>query len=94
MVLLPSYKRLNNLNKDIEFEQFNLEKLDINWWIKQINQTKVEPSVQEISLNISDETLINIQKNFYKLRKKITRKKKVLTFLRKIHQKISIAHKI
>lgn len=94
MVLLSSYKKLNILNKDIEFEQFNLEKLDINWWIKQINQIKVEPLVQEISLNISDNTLINIQKNFYKLRKKISRKKRVFTFLRKIHQKISILHKI
>ena len=94
MVLLPSYKRLTNLKKDIRFNQFNLEKLDINWWIKQINQIKVEPLVEETRINISDNTLINIQKNFYKLRTEISRKKRILTFLRKIHQKISILHKI
>ncbi len=93
MVLLKSYKRLINLKKEIEFDEFNLEKLDINWWIKQIKQIKVEPLVKEIRVNISDNTLINIQKNYYKLSKKILRKKRVLTFLRKIHKKISTLHR-
>ena len=93
MVLLSSYKRLINLEKEIEFDEFNLEKLDINWWIKQIKQIKVEPLVKEIRVNISNNTLINIQKNYYKLRKKILRKKRVLTLLRKIHKKISTLHK-
>ena len=93
MVLLSSYKRLINLEKEIEFDEFNLEKLDINWWIKQIKQIKVEPLVKEIRVNISNNTLINIQKNYYKLSKKILRKKRVLTLLRKIHKKISTLHK-
>lgn len=93
MVLLPSYKRLTNLKKDIRFDKFNLEKLDINWWIKQINQIKVEPQVEETKINISDNMLHDIQKNFDKLRKKISRKKKTVTILRKIDQKINIFHK-
>jgi hypothetical protein len=93
MVLLPSYKNLNNLKKEIDYGEFNLEKLDINWWMKQINNIKVEPIVDEIRVNITDNIFMNIQKNFYKLRKDIARKKSILTFLRKIHQKISILHK-
>ena len=93
MVLLPSYKSLNNLKKEIEYDEFNLEKLDINWWMKQINNIKVESLVDEIRVNITDNIFMNIQKNFYKLRKEIARKKSILTFLRKIHQKINILHK-
>ena len=91
--MVQCFKNLNNLKKEIDYGEFNLEKLDINWWMKQINNIKVEPIVDEIRVNITDNIFMNIQKNFHKLRKDIARKKSILTFLRKIHQKISILHK-
>jgi len=93
MFLLPTYKSLNNLKKEIEFDQFNIEKLDINWWMKKINKYKVEPIVDKIKVRISDTQLIQIENRFYKLRNRNARKKTIFTFLRKVHQKISILHK-
>ena len=82
-----------NLKKEIEFDQFNIEKLDINWWMKKINKYKVEPIVDKIKVRISDTQLIQIENRFYKLRNRNARKKTIFTFLRKVHQKISILHK-
>ena len=93
MFLLPTYKSLNNLKREIEFDQFNIEKLDINWWMKKINKYKVEPIVDKIKVRISDTQLIQIENRFYKLRNRNARKKTIFTFLRKVHQKISILHK-
>jgi len=93
MFLLPTYKSLNKLKKEIEFDQFNIEKLDINWWMKKINKYKVEPIVDKIKVRISDAQLIQIENRFYKLRNRNGRKKRIFTFLRKVHQKISIVHK-
>jgi len=93
MFLLPTYKSLNKLKKEIEFDQFNIEKLDINWWMKKINKYKVEPIVDKIKVRISDAQLIQIENRFYKLRNRNGRKKRIFTFLRKVHQKISILHK-
>ena len=94
MVLLPSYKSLKNINREVEFEEFNIEKLDINWWMKIINKNKVDPVLKKVKVSITDAQLTYIEKKLIKLRNKNSRKKKVVTFLRKIHQKISIFHKI
>lgn len=94
MILLPTYKSLNNIKKEIEFDQFNIEKLDINWWMKQINKDKIEPIVDKTIVHITNTQLTLIENNFHKLRNKNARKKKILTFLRKSHQKFSILHKI
>ena len=79
MFLLPTYKSLNNLKKEIEFDQFNIEKLDINWWMKKINKYKVEPIVDKIKVRISDTQLIQIENRFYKLRNRNARKKTIFT---------------
>jgi len=93
MILLPTYKSLNNIKKEIEFDQFNIEKLDINWWMKQINKDKIKPIVDKTIVHITNTQLTQIENNFHKLRNKNARKKKILTFLRKLHQKFSILHK-
>jgi len=93
MILLPTYKGLNNLNKEIKFDQFNIEKLDINWWMKQIKKEEVEHIVDKTRVQITDVQLTLIENNFYKLRNRNKRKKRIFTLLRKLHQKISILHK-
>ena len=93
MILLPTYKSLNNIKKEIEFDQFNIEKLDINWWMKKINKYKIEPIVDKTIVHITNAQLTQIENNFHKLRNKNARKKDTY-FLRKSHQKFSILHKI
>ena len=93
MVLLPSYKKLKKFNKEIEFDEFNIEKLDINWWMNKINKNKVEPKIKKTKVQITDVQLDIIEKNLFKLRKNNSRKKRINTFLRKAHQKTSILHK-
>ena len=62
--------------------------------MKQINKDKIEPIVDKTRVQITDNTIDLIKNNFHKLRNKNARKKKDTYFLRKIHQKISILHKI
>ena len=61
--------------------------------MKQINKDKIKPIVDKTIVHITNTQLTQIENNFHKLRNKNARKKKILTFLRKLHQKFSILHK-
>ena len=58
------------------------------------NKDKIKPIVDKTIVHITNTQLTQIENNFHKLRNKNARKKKILTFLRKSHQKFSILHKI
>ena len=87
VVLLTDYDKVTEIKEENNFFEKNLQKLNINWWIKQmrLNSTS-ESSEILISLKKIDLYFLlvhNLKKSILDRLKKI-----FLTYLRKIHKKI------
>ena len=83
MVLVQSYKLLNKIQKNTDYESFDLIKLNMQYWIELIQRTKVLSDIKEINIELNGVDLKNIQKKYLKLKFKNASRKKFFTFLRK-----------
>jgi len=83
MVLVQSYKLLNKIQKNTDYESFDLIKLNMKYWIELIQRTKVLSDIKEINIELNGVDLKNIQKKYLKLEFKNASRKKFFTFLRK-----------
>ena len=87
VILLANYDEVTDIKEANVFFEKNLQKLNINWWIKQmrLNSTSVSSEIL-ISFKKFDLYFLlihNFKKNLFDKIKKF-----LLTFLRKIHNKI------
>lgn len=93
MILVKNYKQLSEVNLDLNFNEYNLEKLKISWWINKIRNSNIPIKEDSIKFSVNDSQFNNI----IRLNKKFKRKnyiiKKLNTFLRKAHYKINTFHK-
>lgn len=88
MILLNSYKEIGSIDNQIKFEDFDLIKLKIDWWIQKIYSNKVESSKPNVEIYLNDDLFNFTINHLYKLKVHNKRKKDRLTFLRKIHEKL------
>ncbi|MDB2532916.1 hypothetical protein N9X26_03045 [Candidatus Actinomarina sp.] len=84
MVLVKSYKLLNKIEKNTNYESFDLIKLNMKYWIEVIQRTKVLSDLQEINIELNNNDIKDVQKKYLKLKFKNAVRKKFLTTSRKI----------
>jgi hypothetical protein len=84
MVLVKSYKLLNKIEKNTNYESFDLIKLNMKYWIEVIQRTKVLSDLQEINIELNNNDIKDVQKKYLKLKFKNATRKKFLTTSRKI----------
>ncbi len=88
MVLIDSYKEVDSIDNKLKFEDFDLSKLNINWWIQKIESDKIQSKVEDIKFYLNDEIYNYTVEQLDKVKIYNQRKKKKMTFLRKAHEKL------
>jgi hypothetical protein len=84
MVLVKSYKLLNKIEKNTDYESFDLIKLNMKYWIEIIQRTNVLSDFQEINIELNNNDIKDVQKKYLKLKFKNAVRKKFLTASRKL----------
>jgi len=87
VILLNDYEEVTDIKEENNFFEKNLQKLNINWWIKQMRSNLTSESSEILisfkKLDLYFLLIHNLKKSVLDRLKKI-----FLTFLRKIHNKI------
>jgi len=84
MVLVKSYRLLNKIERNTDYESFDLIKLNMKYWIEIIQRTRVLSDINEINIELNNVDLKDVQKKYLKLKFKNAIRKKFFTFLRKV----------
>ena len=88
VILLSNYEEISDIDKEYNFFEKDLHKLNTSWWIKQMRLNSTDESNKIlIKFKRSDLYFLlihNVKKRVFNRLKKI-----LLTYLRKIHNKIS-----
>ena len=89
MVLVKSYKLLNKIEKNTNYESFDLIKLNMKYWIEIIKRTKVLSDIQEINIELNNNDIKDVRKKYFKLKLKNATRKNFLTTSRRIFTKLN-----
>ena len=89
MVLVKSYKLLNKIEKNTNYESFDLIKLNMKYWIEIIQRTKVLSDIQEINIELNNNDIKDVRKKYFKLKLKNATRKNFLTTSRRIFTKLN-----
>jgi len=93
VLLLNSYDEIKNIQKDFNFLERSIEKLNIDWWISIIkNEAKTSTDKKKVGFTNLEIRILQIY--FIKLKYRNKLLKIIFTLLRKIHKKFSILRKI
>lgn len=84
MILVKSYKLLNKIERNADYESFDLIKLNMKYWIEVIQRTRVLSDIQEINIELNNSDLNDVHKKYLKLKFKNATRKKFLTISRKV----------
>ncbi len=88
IIFLNSYKELNIHNlSNISFQNINKDKLNINWWIRNINENNISSNSKTIEFSETDKEIKNNIADYYKIYHKGNSIKRRSTIKRKLHRK-------
>ena len=87
IILLDSYKEFNIKKKFEDFKYFFNEKLNINWWFKQIKDSQLDSNNNYIEFNENKEVHDYNVRLFFKQYHQNNKIKNRNTIKRKIHKK-------
>ncbi len=93
VILVNSYDEIKTIQKEYDFFEKNIEKLNINWWIDEIKNHMIEDSLS-VRLNLTKAEVRFLDYYITKLIYKNKLIKMVITFLRRVDKKINNLHKI
>ena len=75
---------LNKIEKNTDYDSFDLIKLNMKYWIEIIQRTNVLSDFQEINIELNNNDIKDVQKKYLKLKFKNAVRKKFLTASRKL----------
>lgn len=93
VILVNSYDEIKTIQKEYDFFEKNIEKLNINWWISEIKNHMIEDS-SSVRINLTKAEIRFLNYYITKLNYKKKLIKIVYTFLRRVDKKINNLHKI
>ena len=93
VILVNSYDEIKTIQKEYDFFEKNIEKLNINWWISEIKNHMIEDS-SSVRINLTKAEVRFLDYYITKLNYKKKLIKMVFTFLRRVDKKINNLHKI
>ncbi len=93
VILVNSYDEIKTIQKEYNFFEKNIEKLNVNWWISEINNHVIKDS-SAIRLNLTKSEIMFLNYYIAKLNYRNKLIKIVFTFLRRVNKKINNLHKI
>ena len=93
VMLVNSYEEIKTIQKEYDFFEKNIEKLNINWWISEIKNHVIEYS-SPVRLRLTKAEVRFLDYYITKLNYRNKLIKMVFTFLRRVDKKINNLHKI
>ncbi len=94
MVLLSSYNSIDTLDKYLDFNSFDLSKLDINWWKNIIQENRIDSELKEKKVQLSSVQINFMSQQINILRRRNEIRKKITTYLRRFDTKFNIFRRI
>ena len=93
VLLVNSYDEIKNIEKNFNFLERSIEKLNIEWWFSIIkNDAKISTAKKKVGFTKLESRVLQIYVIKLKYKNKLL--KIIFTLLRKIHNKFNILHKI